>query len=56
MKATEAIVKLQELINEHGDCDVYYYDTEQITGFDSADVIEVKQYGFGNEAKVFYIE
>ncbi|MEH7246480.1 hypothetical protein V7114_06730 [Neobacillus niacini] len=56
MKASELIEKLNELIKEHGDCNVYYYDREQLTGFDSADIIKQKTYGFGNKTKIFYIE
>lgn len=56
MKATKVIENLQKLIEKHGDCDVYYHDYEQITGFDSADIIEQKVYGFGNDTKIFYIE
>ena len=56
MKATKLIKELHKLVEKYGDCDVYYYDREMITGFDSADVIEKKEYGFGNETKIFYIE
>lgn len=56
MKATELIEQLTQLIKEHGDCSVYYCDKEQMTGFDSVDVIEQKIYGFGNRTKIFYIE
>jgi hypothetical protein len=56
MKATEMIEKLSELIKEHGDCEVYYFDREEMTGFDEAYLIEQRKYGFGNETKIFYIE
>jgi hypothetical protein len=56
MKASEMIEQLQQLIKENGDCNIYYWDEEKITGFDSVDIIEVRKYGFGNDAKIFYIE
>lgn len=56
MKATEVIEKLNKLIGEHGDCDVYYFDREQLTGFDGTYLIEQREYGLGNKIKIFYIE
>lgn len=56
MLASEMIIKIQELIKEHGDCNMYYYDFNSITNHDSADVVKVKKYGFGNDTKIFYIE
>jgi hypothetical protein len=56
MKASEVIKQLQELMKEHGDCNIYYWDEGNITGFDSVDLIEVKPYGLGNDTKIFYLE
>jgi hypothetical protein len=56
VKASKLVEEIQKLIEKHGDCDVYYCDDEKLTGFDSADIIEQKTYGFGNKTKIFYIE
>lgn len=56
MLASELLGKLEELVVEHGDFEIYIEDTVEPTGNRPAGNIEYRQYGYGKGSEIFHIE
>jgi hypothetical protein len=56
MLASELLGKLEELVVEHGDFEIYIEDIGEPTRNRPATKVEYRQYGYGKGSEIFHIE